>query len=128
MSSAARQLLADATVFISGTGTEVGKSVATAALLRALRQAGLPVRKADNRALTGIRVTAELLKKGRLVICRGCDASLREFGLYRWDKRAGEDRVVKEHDHAMDDIRYFAMSLEETGKPLAAVCVERRAF
>lgn len=43
MSSAARQLLADATVFISGTGTEVGKSVATAALLRALRQAGLPV-------------------------------------------------------------------------------------
>ena len=43
MSSAARQLLADATVFISGTGTDVGKSVATAALLRALRQAGLPV-------------------------------------------------------------------------------------
>ena len=99
-----------------------------ASFLEALRQAGLPVRKADNRVLTGIRVTAELLKKGRLVICRGCDASLREFGLYRWDKRAGEDRVVKEHDHAMDDIRYFAMSLEETGKPLAAVCVERRAF
>lgn len=33
--------LADAAFFVSGTGTDVGKSVATAALLRALRQAGL---------------------------------------------------------------------------------------
>lgn len=32
---------ADAAFFVSGTGTDVGKSVATAALLRALRQAGL---------------------------------------------------------------------------------------
>lgn len=32
---------ADAAFFVSGSGTDVGKSVATAALLRALRQAGL---------------------------------------------------------------------------------------
>lgn len=38
-----RRALADAAVFISGTGTDVGKSVATAALLRALRHAGLAV-------------------------------------------------------------------------------------
>lgn len=36
-----RRTLADSAVFVSGTGTDVGKSVATAALLRALRQAGL---------------------------------------------------------------------------------------
>ena len=38
-----RRTLADAAVFISGTGTDVGKTVATSALLRALRQAGLAV-------------------------------------------------------------------------------------
>ena len=99
-----------------------------ASFLEALRRAGLPVQKADNRVLTGIRVTAEGLKNGRLVICKGCDAAIREFGLYRWDRRAGEDKVVKEFDHAMDDIRYFAMSLEEAQEPLAAVCVERGVF
>ena len=99
-----------------------------ASFLEALRREGVPVRKADNRVLDGIRVTAEGLKSGRLVICKGCDAALREFQLYCWDKKSGEDRVVKEHDHAMDEIRYFAMSLEEREEPLAAVCIERKAF
>ena len=27
--------------------------------------------------------------------------------LYVWDAKAGRDRVKKEHDHAMDDMRYF---------------------
>ena len=27
--------------------------------------------------------------------------------LYVWDTKAGHDRVKKEHDHAMDDMRYF---------------------
>ena len=31
------------------------------------------------------------------------------------------------HDHAMDDIRYFVMSLEKE-PPVAAVSVERRRF
>lgn len=98
-----------------------------ASFLEALRRKSLPVCKADNRMLTGIRTTAELLRKGKLVICRGCDASAREFGLYCWDKKAVGDKVCKEHDHAMDDIRYFAMSLEERA-PLAAGYVERGVF
>lgn len=97
-----------------------------ASFLEALRRRGLPVFPADNRVLTGIRVTAELLKNGGLVICRGCSAAAREFGLYRWDRDAGEDRVCKENDHAMDDIRYFAMSLRE--EELAAGFVERKVF
>lgn len=97
-----------------------------ASFLEALRRRGLPVRKADNRVLDGIRVTAEKLKSGALVICKGCSAAEREFGLYRWDPKAGQEKVVKEHDHAMDDIRYFAMSLEEEPKELAwAAAVER---
>ena len=35
----------------------------------ALRQAGFPVRAADNRVLDGIRVTAGLLRNGQIVLC-----------------------------------------------------------
>lgn len=107
---------------------EVVVDPSAASFLETLRRRGLNVRKADNRVLTGIRVTAEKLKRGELVICKGCSAAEREFGLYRWDPKAGEERVVKEHDHAMDEIRYFAMSLEETPKEdcWAAAAVERR--
>ncbi len=92
--------------------------------IEALRRKGWPVRKADNRVIEGIRRTAEALKEGRVVICQGCGAALREFGLYRWEDDGTRDRVHKENDHAMDDIRYFVMSLD--GEPMAAVSVERR--
>lgn len=36
-----------------------------------------------------------------------CKDAIREFSLYRWDEKAGKDAVIKENDHAMDDIRYF---------------------
>ena len=60
------------------------------------------------------------------MICRGCQAAAREFGLYRWEED-GQDRVRKEHDHAMDDIRYFVMALDSDGGS-AALAVERRVF
>jgi len=86
-----------------------------ASFMAALREEGWPVTGANNDVLTGIRVTAELLRQGRLVICETCGDAIREFGLYRWDEKAAGDRVVKRFDHAMDDIRYFAMTVEERG-------------
>ena len=47
---------------------------------------------------------------GRLVICQGLRRRLRKFTLYCWDEKAG-GRPGKVHDHAMDDIRYFAASV-----------------
>ena len=41
----------------------------------------------------------------------GCKDALREFSLYRWDSSAETDRVIKENDHAMDDIRYFCYTV-----------------
>ncbi len=79
-----------------------------ASFIEVLRREGWRVIKAENEVISGIRLTAQLLREGRLVICRGCEDALREFNLYCWDKKAGEDRVIKEHDHAMDEIRYFA--------------------
>ena len=93
---------------------------------QALRRAGWPGRPADNRVLEGIRRTAGALREGRVVICRECRAAAREFAAYRWED-GREDRVHKEDDHAMDEIRSFVMGLEEGGGT-AARFVERRAF
>lgn len=82
-----------------------------ASFIELLKREGWTVQKADNDVLSGIRTTAELLKEGKLVICEECRDLLREFGLYRWDERFGDDRVRKEHDHAMDDMRYFAVQV-----------------
>ena len=76
-----------------------------ASFIAALRQAGWPAESARNDVLEGIRVTADLLRQGKLVICTPCRDAIREFSLYCWDQRAVGDKVVKRFDHAMDDIR-----------------------
>ncbi|MCD7822532.1 MAG: PBSX family phage terminase large subunit [Oscillospiraceae bacterium] len=69
------------------------------------------VKKADNDVMNGIRLTAGFLKSGKLKIHRSCKNALREFSLYRWDDKSGNDKVVKENDHAMDEIRYFSSTI-----------------
>ena len=69
------------------------------------------VRKADNSVLDGIRVTGTLLQSGRLLVHKSCQDAIREFGVYSWDEESQEDKVVKEFDHAMDDIRYFCTTI-----------------
>lgn len=98
-----------------------------ASFMEALRRDGWTVRKADNRVLEGIRRTAEALKSGRIAICRECEAAAREFAAYCWEDDGGQDRVRKECDHAMDDIRYFVMALGQGGGS-AARYVERAVF
>ena len=97
-----------------------------ASFIEALRRAGWRVKKADNRVLEGIRATAQALKDGRVVVCRTCQAAAREFALYCWEDGSAQDKVRKEHDHAMDDIRYFVMGLEEKGGGVAAAYIERQ--
>lgn len=102
-----------------------------ASFCETLRRRGWRVKKADNQVVSGIRLTARLLKSGKIVICKGCDAAVREFGLYRWDDRAvGQDQVRKEYDHAMDEIRYFAATVagKEGRGGFVAGSVERKAF
>ena len=102
-----------------------------ASFCETLRRRGWRVKKADNQVLSGIRLTAQLLKSGRIVICRGCADAIREFSLYRWDDRTqGQDQVRKEHDHAMDEIRYFAATVAgKNGRGgWSAGSVERKAF
>ncbi len=69
------------------------------------------VMKAKNSVTDGIRYTAGLINDGKIMISEACTDSLREFGEYSWDPEAVSDSVIKENDHAMDDIRYFCQSV-----------------
>lgn len=69
------------------------------------------VKSAKNDVINGIRTTSQMLTDGRIKIGVKCKASQEEFGMYRWDEKAEVDKVVKENDHAMDDIRYFAYTV-----------------
>lgn len=82
-----------------------------ASFITAIHKRGFATRKANNDVLDGIRRTAVYLKNGNIKIHRSCADSIAEFGLYRWDEKATEDRVIKENDHAMDEIRYFCNTI-----------------
>ena len=91
---------------------EVIVDPSAASFIQLLRQKGWRVRKADNDVISGIRATADALKSGRIVICPPCRDCLREMEEYVWDLRSGQkDQVKKEHDHAMDDMRYFVSTV-----------------
>ena len=99
-----------------------------ASFIEVLRRKGWRVQKAENDVISGIRLTSDLLKSGKIVICEGCADCLREMDEYVWDLSSGSrDKVRKEHDHAMDDMRYFAATvLGEKAGGFAACSVERR--
>ena len=67
------------------------------------------ITQGKNDVISGIRLVGDMLKMGKIKISKGCEDTLREFALYRWDESAGKDCPIKENDHAMDDIRYFAL-------------------
>ena len=83
-----------------------------ASFIACIRRHGrFSVRKAKNEVLDGIRQTAAMLQAGVIKIGAKCEDAIREFGLYRWEEKGEVDRVVKENDHAMDDIRYFCATV-----------------
>ena len=91
--------------------THLGGAILSFIALLAIRKRRLPVRKADNSVMDGIRRTAAFLQGGQLQIHRRCVNAIREFGLYRWNEKSAEVVVIKENDHAMDEIRYFSSTI-----------------
>lgn len=81
-----------------------------ASFIATVRQHGrFQVRKAKNAIIPGIQLVASLLKSRRLLVSPDCRDTIREFGLYCWEEQG--DLPKKENDHAMDEIRYFAMTV-----------------
>lgn len=65
------------------------------------RHGKFSVWKANNAVLDGIRFTGACIKSGIIKFHESCENAFREFGLYSWDKDAGEDCVIKENDHCL---------------------------
>lgn len=83
-----------------------------ASFIETIRRKGrFGVRKANNDVIDGIVTTARLIKSGKIKIHKDCADAIREFELYRWDEKSGEDKPIKENDHAMDEIRYMAQTV-----------------
>lgn len=79
---------------------------------------------ARNDVAAGVRRVADLLQTGKLRFDQSCRDTLREFSLYCWDPE--RDAPKKEHDHAMDDLRYFVMTaLERPRSGFYAPTLER---
>ena len=87
-----------------------------ASFIEALRRRGLYVIQADNDVINGIRRTGNLFERRKILINERCAGLLDELGTYMWDDKAamhGEERPVKQQDHAPDALRYFVNSLPD---------------
>ena len=87
----------------------------SAASFRAeLRNRGFRTTDAVNAVREGISTTATLIGNRQVRAERNrCPALLREIQSYVWDDRArlrGEERPLKERDHAMDALRYLCQT------------------
>ncbi|MBS4900696.1 MAG: PBSX family phage terminase large subunit [Clostridiales bacterium] len=85
-----------------------------ASFIAELKKRGYRIKKANNDVLDGIRFVATQLTGGSIEINDKCENLIREFAEYVWDEKAadrGEDKPVKEFDHAMDALRYFCYTI-----------------
>ena len=71
------------------------------------RRKNYSVIHANNNVSDGIQETHTCMKNGYIKILRSCKNTIAELNGYVWDDKAGDDRPIKENDHAMDSMRYF---------------------
>jgi len=85
-----------------------------ASFIAEIRKRGFSVRKANNDVLDGIRYVGTLLNGLKIKFSASCENTIKEFSAYTWDKKAadkGEDKPIKDNDHAMDAVRYFCYTV-----------------
>ena len=87
-----------------------------ASFIAELRSRGVLVQEADNNVLDGIRRTGSLLHRRRLLVKERCSGLIDDMETYLWDDNAaqrGEEKPVKQNDHACDALRYYVNSLPD---------------
>ena len=87
---------------------------AAASFIAELKKRGFRIKKAKNDVLDGIRFVGNMLNLGVLLFSEDCRETIKEFNSYIWDDKAlerGEDKPIKQHDHCMDAVRYFAYTI-----------------
>lgn len=106
----------DFMAFMGASWCAVYVDPSAASFIAALRRRGVCVIEANNAVLDGIRRTGALFQRGQLVVRDTCTGLLDELGSYRWDDKAaqrGEEKPIKQLDHAPDALRYFVNSLPD---------------
>ncbi|WP_312647560.1 PBSX family phage terminase large subunit [Aminipila sp.] len=92
-----------------------------ASFIAELKKRGYYIKKAKNDVLDGIRFVASMLNQEKICFSAECVNTILEFSSYIWDIKAserGEDKPIKQHDHAMDAIRYFCYTILYKGRGL----------
>ncbi len=101
--------------FLDGTSVKaIIVDPSAASVIAELSKRGYAVIPADNAVGDGIRLVATLLNIGKIAFCSSCMNTIMEFASYIWDQKAserGEDKPIKQHDHAMDAVRYFCYTI-----------------
>ncbi len=85
-----------------------------ASFITLLKKSGYKVKKARNDVLDGIRFTGMSLNMCNILFLACCMNTIKEFSSYIWDAKTcerGEDKPIKQHDHAMDAVRYFCYTI-----------------
>jgi hypothetical protein len=82
--------------------------------IKELHCAGFTIRKGDNARRPGISAVRARVENGTLKILEGtCPHLLAEAQLYRYDSDSGNsEEPAKEHDHALDALRYLVSKLD----------------
>jgi PBSX family phage terminase large subunit len=79
-----------------------------------LKRAGYYVIKAKNEVLPGIENMSVALNNCLIKYNDCCENTFTEFASYLWDEKAadrGEDKPMKQFDHALDSDRYFVQTV-----------------
>lgn len=66
---------------------------------------------ATNDVINGIQTVTKFLNAGVLKFHSSCKMTFREFDAYSWKEDTNVDAVLKENDHAMDELRYFCYTI-----------------
>lgn len=106
----------DFMAFMGSSWCTVYVDPSAASFIAALRRRGVYVIEANNAVLDGIRRVGALFQRGLLLVHDTCTGLMDELGSYRWDDKAaarGEEKPVKQLDHAPDALRYFVNSLPD---------------
>lgn len=85
-----------------------------ASFIAQLKKLGFHVKKANNDVLDGIRLVGTLLNQEKILFYESCENTIQEFASYVWDAKAverGEDKPLKQADHAADAVRYFCSTV-----------------
>ncbi len=91
---------------------------AAASLKLELRNKDLPVLDANNDVLFGIKVMSKFIANKNLVVRKSCKHLIEQMQGYAWCEKAadrGEDKPIKQNDHAVDSCRYFCASAFPSG-------------